>query len=55
MLEKMEIEIQNVASGTYQMQMNNRVGGSIAYNADANSMRWNLDQFGFYGDGLVTL
>lgn len=37
------------------MQMNNIISGPLAYNLDANSMRWQLDQFGFYGDGLVTL
>lgn len=51
----MEIQIDNVASGTYDMQMNARLRGGLAYNMDAGTMAWNLERFGFYGNAQVVL
>jgi len=51
----MEIVINNVASGTYSMQMNNKARSNLKYNMDAGSMAWNLDRFGVFAGSSVVL
>lgn len=53
--EKMEITLDNVESGTYSMQMNNRIRTNLKYNMDAGSMAWTLDRFGVFTGSSVVL
>lgn len=54
-LEQMEIQISNVVSGTYSIQMNSRVRDNLKYNMDPGTMAWTIERFGFYGDASVVL